>query len=218
MYRRLTRAAGPATRLALALAPALTLGLGCGVEVVGVDRATIVTADARVDVPDASVARADDASPALQQPPDARAEQSTRDAGDDAASLTSWSDPQRPAPVSGQFVDTSRTCPPSEPTAGTRCDRAGQQCDYPVCWGRGQRSYVCIEQRFTVWFDESFFCAATRPCPRATPSAGAVCSLSIECVYPTFCCKGPDGYQSARCDGQWTVAPAECAVCSPTTP
>jgi hypothetical protein len=217
MHRRPTRPKRLATHFALTL----TLGLvfGCGVEVVGVDRATIVAADARVDALDASVAHADDASTSSAEAASAPEEGGKGETSEDAASLASWFDPPRPAPVSGQFIGTRATCPALEPSAGTVCDRAGQQCDYPVCWGRGQRSWVCVEQQFTLWFDESFLCAATRPCPSPSPSAGAVCSLSIECVYPYWCCKGPEeGFQSARCDGHWRLGQPECVACNSTSP
>ena len=214
MDRRMTRA----ERLRTGCALALSLALGCSVELVGVERATSSAADAGpaeldaravelVSALDADRARASDALPPA---PD---EGSTPSACGDAASLPQWTDPQRPARSPGQLDNQSLACPAREPVAGDVCDLEGQQCDYPVCWGRGKRSWVCVEQRFTLWFDESFLCAPSRPCPEYSPNEGDVCCLSIECVYSYFCCKGPTGFQAARCDGQWRLSEPVCAGC-----
>jgi hypothetical protein len=167
------------------LAVLFTLASGCtSVELVGVDRLAIHDAAA----PDASSLAPDASSPAP------------------------WVDPQRPALLPGQFVDAAR-CPALEPRAGASCEVDGLQCDYPVCSERAKRSWVCMERRFGLWFDESFYCDPARPCPSWIPSEGVPCSLSIECRYSYFCCKGPMGVQSARCDGQWTLGEPDCSGC-----
>lgn len=215
MQHLLTRAERPTVRFELALV--LTLVVGCSVELVGVDRATILRADAGgleldTSVPDADLMAADVTAAPLPE------RDASSDAGVDATSSMRWTDPQRPAPLPGQFVDPSVPCPAAEPVTGASCGASGQQCDYPVCWGGGQRSWVCVEQRFVLWFDESFLCATSRPCPRATPREAAVCTLSIECLYPYFCCKGPEGFQAARCDGHWSLAEPVCAGCVDSPP
>ena len=228
MHCRLTRAERLATRFARALTLALTLALalGCGnVELVGVDRATGLMADARVDARpfDANTAdrstvdasardtSARDASAYEAGASDAAPARASVDSGAlDSGALAVWSDPARPPPLPGQFVEPRSSCPAIEPTYGIPCQTAGQQCDYPICWGRGNRSWVCVNQRYTLWFDESFLCADARPCPAESPRQGAVCSLSIECVYPYICCKGPTGFLPALCDGHWNLGEPEC--------
>ena len=227
MHRRLTRAERLLTRFELAIA--LMLVLGCSsVELVGVDKATVLRADARTNEP-AVDASAQDASALDTSARDASAlDASAQDSGavdaatarahdaagtPDGGALVVFSDPSRPAPFPGQFLAPSSSCPATEPSAGASCATEGQQCDYPVCWGRGNRSWVCLDHRYTVWFDESFLCASARPCPAEAPRQGAVCSLQIECVYPYFCCKGPTGFLPALCDGQWNLGQPECAGC-----
>jgi hypothetical protein len=199
MDRRLTRA----ERRVCAIALPIALALGCSnVELVGVDRASVTE--------DAGTGEAADA--ASTEPAHDGAVNFDRD-----AALPTWTDPVQPAARPNQFVD-AKLCPAAEPAQGALCQVDGLQCDYPVCWGGGSRSWLCSDRRFALWFDESFLCAAQRPCPANLPSEGASCALAIECLYPYSCCKGPTGFAPVRCDGRWHLGKPYCGGCPATLP
>jgi hypothetical protein len=131
----------------------------------------------------------------------------------------SWRDPQPPPQFPNQHA-SSTPCPIVEPRPDEACGEPGKECAYPVCWGAGNKTWVCVENRWQAWFDESFKCAGDRPCPAALPLPRSSCSPGPFCYYPIDCCGQVAGFTTAEClAGEWKLRvssrPQDCPLCSP---
>jgi hypothetical protein len=131
----------------------------------------------------------------------------------------SWRDPESPPTFPGQHT-SSTPCPTLEPRDTEGCTEPGKECAYPVCWGAGNKTWVCVENRWRLWFDESFKCTAGRPCPAVLPLRGSTCTTGPFCYYPIDCCGRVAGFTAAEClQTQWqhrvTFRPDECPLCTP---
>jgi hypothetical protein len=128
-------------------------------------------------------------------------------------------DPEPPQQLPDQHT-SSTPCPTLEPTASDACHESGKECDYPVCWGAANKAWVCVQDRWTLWFDESFKCAPDRPCPTAIPMEGTACRTGLSCYYPIDCCGTVAGFVETHCYvGTWEVrpepTPSACPLCAP---
>jgi hypothetical protein len=130
-----------------------------------------------------------------------------------------WRDPEPPPQFPNQHWSNT-PCPLLAQVGTAGCAEPGKACDYPVCWGAGNQTWVCVESRWRFWFDESFKCAPERPCPGALAPKGSACSPGPSCYYPIDCCGRVAGYTEGVCRGErWdhhiTFRPDECPLCSP---